>query len=590
MLKTELSIPKSRLYVAYGVVVFILLMLLVRFFILQVYHHEIYARKSDVNRIRAEAITAPRGLIRDRYGSILVDNYPTFILNVIPGEMTDYDNQIGKIGKILNINRTVLDRNYKKYYRSRFTPVRIAKDLTIEQLSRLEEHRLELSGIHYNQFPERIFPSSIRGSHFLGYVKEIDKEIYQTLKNPDHYELGDLIGWQGIEQVYNDELSGRRGVRYLEVNAYGQVTGVAKGRAGQHPQPGDDVYLTIDAGLQTMLEKEMTGKKGVAIVSDALTGGILAYVSVPDYPPDLFTGTTPVDVWNDLITNTDRPLLDRNTSGLYPPGSTFKMLSIIALAENGKLDRNFVTTCTGIYPYGDRDFRCWKEEGHGKVDLTRALAESCNIYFYQIIQALDIDEWAEICRQFGFGDEVGIDLPREQRGMAPDRVYMNRRYGRFGWSKGVMLNLAIGQGDIMVTPLQLIQYTNLLATHGHTYRPHLKLGLLVPLNNTPQIRETTWRLIDRLIQSVVYADHGTGGKANPHIPGLIIAGKTGTAENPHGEDHAWFIGYGKKDDRIISTTILIEHGGHGSSSAAPIARDVFQYIFGPTTLASVRHE
>lgn len=588
MLKTVNQIPKPRLYTAYCTIILVILILIVRFFQIQILKYETFSKKSDINRIRAISLSAPRGLILDRNGTILVDNYPTFILNAIPGEIQDKDDSFMKISECTGLDINVLLNNYRKYYRSRFVPVRLAKDLTLKQISILEEHRLDLTGIHYDQFPERVFPSNLRGSHFLGYVKEVNREIYEKVEKKHLYELGDLIGWQGLEKTYEDELQGHKGGKYLEVNAFGQVMGTVAERMGERPVPGNNLFLTIDAGLQEFLEKMMLGKRGIIIVSNAANGDILAYVSAPDYPPDFFTGMTTKEDWNKILTNPDRPLMDRNSGGLYPPGSTFKMITLLALANVGKLNTNFTTTCTGEYAFGDRVFRCWNEYGHGKVDLRKALAESCNIYFYNIVQALTINEWAKVATAFGFGEKIGIDLPSEQKGNIPTREYMNSRYGRYGWSKGAMLNLALGQGDIAVTPLQMAQYVNILATRGNTKKMHFKMNKSEPLNHVPHFKDATWKLIEQLMEAVINDKGGSGKLANPNIDGLVIAGKTGTAQNPHGHDHAWFVGYGKKGEQVVSVTVLIENAGHGGKIAAPIARAAFEYAFQPAHLADIQ--
>ncbi len=588
MLKTDNQVPKSRLYAFLFLTSLIVLVLIIRFFQIQILRYETFSKKSDINRIRAIALTAPRGLILDRNGKILVDNYPTFILNAIPGEIENKNEAFIRISECTGLDINIILGNYKKYFRSPFVPVRLAKDLTLQQISLLEEHRLDLSGIHYDQFPERYFPSKIRGSHFLGYVKEVDRHIYSKLNESASYELGDLIGWQGLEKQYEENLRGTKGVEYQEVNAFGQVIGAVAGRPEKRPIPGNDLILTIDVGLQELLENTMADKRGVVVISDAINGEILAYVSAPDYPPELFTGVTLEEEWNRILTNPDRPLLDRISNGVYPPGSTFKMLTLLALEETGHLDHGFTTFCDGEYKFGDRVFRCWNEMGHGNVDLNRALSESCNIYFYKIVQSLDIDEWADIAKQLGFGEAVGLDLPAEQKGIVPTRQYMNRQYGKYGWSKGAMLNLALGQGDIEVTPIQLVQYINLLANKGTTKRLHLNRNLEKIDQITVNIHKSSFELIDRLMRGVIYNAGGTGKSADPGINGLIIAGKTGTAQNPHGDDHAWFVGYGKKGNRIMSATVLIENGGHGSQAAAPIAREAFRYLFQPTNLVDIK--
>jgi len=581
VLKAENLVPHRRLVVVYSVVIFLTVVLLGRFFLLQIYRYEKYKLKAEVNRIRAVTINAPRGLIVDRYGERLVDNYPTFVITAIPGEIGSKEQLFKKVSSCTGIDSMDLAANYHKYYRGRFVPTRLAKDLSFAQISILEEHKLDLAGLQYEQFPERIYPSPIRGSHFLGYVKEVDRNIRDRLGEKAHYELGDLIGWQGLEKVYEDQLRGHKGISYLEVDALGRIVGRVNGEKEIPPTPGQDLVVTIDATLQGMMEDEMRDHRGVVLVSDPQTGEILAYVSAPDYPPDLFTGATSVEEWDKILTDSDRPLLDRISSGLYPPGSTFKIVTLLALLENRLVDPEWTVECTGSYTLGDRVFRCWKEGGHGTVNLREALIQSCNVYYYQVVQKLSFRQWADLCFKFGFGQTVGIDLPSERAGLIPTPDYMDKKYGRWGWSRGYMLNLAIGQGDIVVTPLQMANFINIVATEGKAKQLHLSKSAIVNNVKAPVLRETTWRRVNDLLKGVVYDQHGTGKAADPRIKGLVVAGKTGTAENPHGDPHAWFVGYGKKGDKLTSVVILIENGGHGGTVAAPIARKIFAYLYGP---------
>jgi penicillin-binding protein 2 len=579
MLKAENLVPRRRLLTVYFIVGLMALVILGRFFQLQVYRYEKYRYKADVNRIRAVSLHAPRGTILDRNGIRLVDNYPTFVIKVIPGELGSKEELFHKISLYTGIDSLLLAKNYDQFYRGKFVPARLAKDLTFAQLSILEEHKLELSGLQYDQIPERVYPGPIQGSHFLGYVKEIDRTVYRQLNSTESYELGDVIGWMGLEKQYESRLRGNKGVTFYEVDAFGRVVGKVNGESEVLPVPGNDIFISVDAKLQKILEDALQGYRGVAVAADPITGEILAYVSSPGYSPDLFTGKTSVEEWNQVLTDPDRPLLDRVTNGLYPPGSTFKVVALLALLENHLIDPNWTVECTGTYPLGDRVFRCWKEEGHGKVNLRQAVAQSCNIYFYQAIQNLTIDQWAKFCYTLGFGRPTGIDLPAEREGLIPTRDYMNTRYGKRGWSRGYMLNLAIGQGDIMVTPLQMVNFINLLATHGQTKKLHFVRDLDGVEDITLRLRPQTWRQLDRLLEAVIYDPLGTGKAADPGIKNVQVAGKTGTAENPHGDPHAWFIGYARNGDSITSVVVLIENGGHGGEVAAPVAREVFAYQY-----------
>jgi len=578
MLKSPNVVSKSKFRVMVGFVLVVQLVLTYRFFQLQIMDFELYSQRAESNRIRAMSIPAPRGLILDRHGEIIVDNYPTYILYGIGAEIRDKQKNYNVISRTTGIDTTILKKNYKNYYRNRFLPTRLAKDLTITQLSRLEEAKNDLSGVVYKQFPERIYNPKIRASHVLGYLKEMDSEMVQKMVSESDYEFGDLIGWSGLEQKYETKLKGEKGVDYYQVDAYGREAGKLEGEDNILPYPGNDISTTLDVSLQQLLEFELKDKKGVGIVSNPKTGGILAYVSAPDYKPDLFTGLISNTDWQEVLADPDRPLLNRVANGTYPPGSIFKMVVVIALLEKKLISPQMEVFCTGSYEFYDRTFGCWDENGHGKIDLEQAIVQSCDVFFYQAIQKIKLNDLAEFGKVFGIGFETKIDLPAEMKGRMPDREFMNRLYGRWGWSKGALLNISIGQGEILVTPLQMVAYTNILATRGNTQPLHM-----VQANDgwieKPKISQRSWSLIQKYMGKVITDPKGTGKRSDPKIPGLKLSGKTGTAENPHGEPHAWFIAYGEKDGEMISVVIMVENGGHGGEVAAPIARKVFKHYF-----------
>lgn len=579
MLKASNLIPQKRFFVISGVVLLLMLSLVFRFFYLQIYFHETYKQKAEVNRIRAIPLNAPRGLILDRNGEIIVDNYPTYVLTAIPGEMIEKRKNFQIISQCTGIDTSLLETNYKKYFRGRFLPARLAKDLSFDQLSRIEEHKQELTGINYIQFPERYFPGKISAAHLLGYVKEVDQVLLQELNEKEKYLYGDLIGWRGLEKVYEDRLRGEKGIYFVEVDAHGRELGLSSDYQKENPIPGKDLQISLLIPLQKMLENILDGYRAVVLVSMPKTGEILSMVSKPDYPPDLFTGATTVDEWQNIISNPEKPLLNRITHGLYPPGSTLKMITAMMLMEKGKINFSEKINCNGVYVLGDRQFHCWKEFGHGEMDIEQAITQSCNVYFYHVVQRLSIDEWANACAEFGFGETTEIDLASEAKGIVPNSSYMNKQYGRWGWSKGHLLNLSLGQGELVVTPIQMMQFINCLAMGGTAPALHLAKDKPAALHSVKRFSQQTWRRMEKYMRNVVSSAHGTGKRANPGIAGLTIAGKTGTAQNPHGEPHAWFIGYGEKDNKLISVVVLIENGGHGGVTAAPIARRVFDFLF-----------
>lgn len=551
-----------------------------KFFQLQVAQHKKYREKANINSIRAERLNAPRGSIIDRDGKIIVDNAPTYVLSINRSQIEDIDESISYIGEILNIDTAILKKNYKTNYRGYFTPTRIIKDLTIEQILKFEEHKLELSGVEYAQIQERHYPQEIVGSHFLGYVKEIEREVIPSLNNSEEYRQGDIVGWQGLEKYYESLLKDKKGVEYKAVDAYGRIIGNYQNRESVYAVPGEDLIIGIDSELQHFIEELISGRRGCVIVGDPTIGEIISYVNSPSYPPDLFTGITSIEKWNKILNDPDKPLLDRNAKGLYPPGSIFKMIVLTYLSENNLISTNKQVFCSGEYQYGNRVFGCWDENGHGYVNFDKSLIESCDVYFYKVIQDIPLDEWSKITSEFGFGSKSGIDLPSESRGVVPTEEYLNKLYGKRRWTSGVKLNLAIGQGETLVTPIQLFNYINLFYTNGHTYTPHFALNSNPERIDIESISKSTWDRMNSLLYKVVTGKKGTGKLANPKIKGLKVAGKTGTAENPHGEPHAWFIGYAVKDGTARSYVVLLENAGHGGDESAPITREILRFIYG----------
>ena len=509
---------------------------------------------------------------------ILVDNLPTYILNAVPGELNHKEETFKLISRIVKYDSISLSKSYHRYYRGRFIPTRIAKDLTFDQISRLEENRLDLQGVYYQQFPERYFPSVVNASHILGYVKEVDKGIRQSVIDPNQYELGDIIGWSGLEKSYERYLKGSHGIQFYQVDAFGREAGYVEDFPPRDPEPGRNIITTIDINIQNILENIMEDKRGVILVGIHETGEILGAVSAPDFEPDLFTGLMLEDEWQNILKHPDKPLINRFSQGLYPPGSIVKMITAITLLNNQEFDPEVKQICEGSYQFGDRVFGCWSNQGHGEMNLTSALLNSCDVYFYKTTHYLDLDILSNSFRKFGFGQPSQIDISGESSGLVPTASFMNKRYGRYGWSKGALLNISIGQGELLVTPIQVFNYVNLLATRGIAQTPHFVRVDQLPENIHPNFESKIWNRIISDMRAVVVDEQGTGKSAQPNIPALKVFGKTGTAENAHGESHAWFIGWAEYYDKKYSIVVLVENGGSGGAIAAPIAYQVFSQI------------
>ena len=578
MLKADNIVSLRQYYAVILIVWFCILVLIARYFQIQIISFDTYKKKANTNRIRKITTNAPRGLILDRNGEILVDNNPTYVLTAIPGELSQKGEKFGLISNIIGLDSNMVSKNYKKYYRGKFIPTRLAKDLTFEQVSKLEENKFDLKGIYYQQFPERYFPSKIRASHVLGYVKEVDKEIRKSISSKEEYELGDMVGWNGLEKKYEKYLKGSRGVHFYQFDAYGREMGKVTDLKPQPADPGQNIITTLDLDIQHDVENLMKNKKGVILVGIAKSGEILAAVSSPDFRPDLFTGRMSENEWQNVLFHPDKPLINRFNQGLYPPGSIVKMITQSRLLQNQNFDPNEVYKCEGNYQFGDRLFGCWREKGHGDMNLSSAIINSCDIYFYKTINYYDLDMLSESFRTFGFGKITNVDILNESNGIVPSSRFMNHRYGNFGWSKGAVLNICIGQGEILVTPIQVLNFTNLLATNGSAGTPHFVMVDNLPRNVEPKLNKEIWAQIKQDMENVIIHENGTGKSANPYLKNARVFGKTGTAENPHGKDHAWFIGWISFKRELYSVVVLMENAGSGGTKAAPIAQQVFKSI------------
>ena len=386
------------------------------------------------------------------------------------------------------------------------------------------------------------------------------------------------MGLTVIEKQYESTLKGNKGVSYYQVDAFGRETEKIELNNSILPVPGKNILTTLDISLQSFVEREFKGKKGVVIVSNPKTGEILSLLSSPDYKPDLFTGLVSNDDWKEIINDPDKPLLNRASNGLYPPGSIFKMIVTLELLQKKIVSPDWSVICTGEYEYFDRVHRCWDENGHGKINMEQAIVQSCDIYFYEAIQKIKLDDLYLRAQQFGYGKRSNLDLPSEMIGRMPNRDFMNKLYGKWGWSKGALLNIAIGQGEILSTPIQMSNYVNLIATNGDTYPVHLVKSNINKLYQ-PEADLESWKIIQNAMREVVVGSKGTGKLSDPKIPGLIIYGKTGTAETPHGDPHAWYITYGEKNGDMISIVVLIENGGSGGTYATPISKNIYNFYF-----------
>ncbi|HIO41061.1 MAG TPA: penicillin-binding protein 2 [Candidatus Marinimicrobia bacterium] len=547
-----------------------------RFYHLQIYQHSKYEAKAGNNSVRKISLHAPRGIIYDRNGIPIVDNRQIYDLSVIPFDVTNqFDYRM--VSKRTGVSSIELKEKIAKGKKSfhRFRPIPIKRHINFETRSHLEENKLSLPGTIFSEFPARTYPVKAKLTHVLGYLRAVT-ELSVSIPNQElDYKLGDVFGFSGIERIYESILRGRDGTEFRLVDIYGIDHGVYQDNPGLQPTPGKALNLSIDSELQALIEDLFRGKKGAAICMMPQSGEVLAFVSAPDYDLNSFAGPVPIELWERWNTDPERPLLNRGIQGLYPPGSTFKLIGAALAKEESIVDKNWTVNCNGVYHLGDRDFHCWNNAGHGIVNMDKAIFQSCNIYFYHLIQKLSFNNWKAMAENFGFGATTGIDLLGEKGGLVPGKKYMNKKYGRYGWATGNLLTFIIGQGDILVTPIQVAQMMSIIATRGNTKTPHLLVDS--PSENIiVSLKSTTWDFLQQATWNVVNHEDGTGKAAK--VLGGEVHGKTGTAQNPHGENHSWFAGYLVKDGApILSLAILVEHGGKGSVEAALISHKIFKY-------------
>jgi penicillin-binding protein 2 len=478
---------------------------------------------------------------------------------------------------------------------SQFSPVRVKRDIDFKTLASVEENLFQLPGVAYEIESKRIYPFQVRAPHLLGYCKEITDA--QLAKAGSAYQQGDIIGSSGLEASYETFLRGEKGFEYISVNSKGQLLGpLDGGHRDVLSKEGFDLNLSVDLGLQMLAESLMTNYRGALVAIDPNDGGVLALVSKPDFDPSVFSGVTSVEVWNQLNNDPDKLLFNRATMTRYPPGSTFKMLIAAAALEEGIIDEHYRITCTGGFRFGNKTFK--DLHVHGSVNVVEAIQHSCNVFFYQLILKIGLDNLYKYGKRFGFGQPTGFDIGEETAGILPSTEYYNRVYGKGKWTQGYLVSLGVGQGEVGVSPMQMARYAALLANGGTLLQPHAvnsirnkrtnSLDVIGHKESSAGIDSSVMKLIREGMRRVVEAPGGTGGMAR--IPGIFSGGKTGTAENPHGAAHAWYIGFAPFDHPKIAIAVMLENAGFGGTKAAPIAGKMMQkYIFGDLPLKANSH-
>ncbi|MEE8205015.1 MAG: penicillin-binding protein 2 [Dehalococcoidales bacterium] len=577
------------------------LILLGRLWRLQISQQQSFADLSLNNRIRLKRIKSSRGLVRDSHGAVLVSNRPGFHAALILEDAgLHLEESLATLSRLLDVP---LEQFKKKIAKARpkllpFRPLLLSRHLTPTQVALLEEHQLDLPGITVVVEPVRNYHFGALAAHLLGYVGEITesqlkKPIYQGVRQ------GDQIGQYGLEKSFDPYLTGEDGGKQIEVNAEGRELQVLGQRQSV---PGLNLVLTLDLQLQLKAESLMEGKTGALVALDPTNGEVLAMVSSPNFDPNLLAAGISREQWQEIVEHPNHPLHNRVIQSQYPPGSVFKILVTAAALDQGVVDLQTRHLCLGSLSLGRWTYDCWREGGHGELGIVQAFSRSCNVFFYNLGRELGIERIASYARKFGLGRPSGIDLANEKGGLVPSREWKKRVYGQI-WLPGETISLAIGQGYLGVTPLQLANLAAVAANSGTLYRPYLvkrivSAGGQVERVFHPEVlgkvnlKPEHWQILRRGMRGVVNSERGTGRRAR--IPGLDVSGKTGTAQvvakRPDDEekideedlpeelrDHAWFVafapGYGTPR---IALAILVEHGGHGGSACAPLARELIQ--------------
>lgn len=595
--KNEPSELRTRLYIATGIALSIFFLLAIRLWFLQIFNGKEFKELSENNRIRLVRTIAPRGLLLDRTGKVVVGNRPAFNLAVIPEDVKDWEKIKKVIPHIVHLTEADIEERLQQAQgRPPFQAIKLKEDLTWEEIAGIETFRVDMPGIVLEIEPRRVYSFGEAGSHVIGYLGEIDEQQIKKLKKAK-YMLGDFIGKYGIEYQWEKYLRGINGGRQIEVDAIGREIKLTKKIT---PTQGYTIYLTIDLETQLAANKAMQDKVGAVIAIDPQNGKILAAVSNPSFDPNLFAAGIDKEQWNNLISNPFHVMETKTIQGQYPPASTFKMITAAAALEEG-----VITPSTKIYAgesfwFGNKEFRDWKAGGHGIIDIHRAIVESSDTFFYQVGLKVGIDRLAHYAKGFGLGRKTGIQLTNEKPGLVPSSSWKKETQGA-PWYEGETISVSVGQGYLIATPLQMLNAYAAIANGGKLYLPQL-----VNMVETPE-GQVVWRFMPQEIgripispanikivrdalKGVVNENGGTGWPAR--VPGVEIAGKTGTAQvmklkenaprkkpkdTPYEQrDHAWFVGFGPAENPEIAVAVLVEHGGFGAEAAAPVAREVIK--------------
>lgn len=597
----ELNMLKKRIDVAMLVIIFSAALILARLWYLQIYRGDEYAKLAENNRIRIQEIIAPRGDILDRTGQPIITNRPRFnvVWNREDTPDQNEDELLKDVAKIFKEDISVLlDRIRAATENPRYISIRLKEDVDWETVVAIENKHLSLPGVTIEAISSRDYLYGDLASHLIGYLGEVSQAELKDNRY-EGYKNGDPIGKQGLEKLFEEHLRGEKGRRYLEVD----VRGLQQRQVRiQEPFLGNNLHLTLDLELQKVAEEAMAGKAGAVVAMEVNTGNMLVMCSTPPLELQEFIGGISKKSWDRMLNDPLKPLINKTVQGSYPPGSIFKIVTALAAISEGLVTPDTSIFCSGGIMFGNRRFGCWKKGGHGTVNFQKALIESCDVYFYTMGMRLGVDKIARYAHSLGLGKKSGVELEHEKSGIIPTTEWKRKRY-RDKWHEGETLSVAIGQGYVTTTPLQICRMTATVANGGTLYRPQIVRSITSPDGKTLKTftpvteglalgSDKSLALIREALTGVVNSPGGTAKVVR--LPDVLIAGKTGTAQVVQlshvrgvGEsaipykyrDHAWFTSFAPAEKPEIAITVLVEHGQHGGSAAGPVARAVFKRYF-----------
>jgi penicillin-binding protein 2 len=577
---------RERAEIARLVLVGAFLVLLGAFFRTQVLQHDKFQLKAETNRLRPIPLTSPRGTILDRSGRVIAENVPGYSVKLLATSVDSLRAVLNQVRRYVPLDSAQIGDIIDRYGQARYQPALVFGDASFEVIAKLEEHRAALPGLVIQAEPKRLYPAGKSIAHLVGYVSEVTETDLTADRYPGAV-LGSLVGKAGLEREYDDTLRGAEGVRYIEVNARGRLVREGAASATLPPTPGKPIVTTVDLELQRFVDSIWPAGVRGAMVAMTPTGEIRALYSAPSFDPNHFVGGISSAEWRKLNNDPAKPLLNRVIQARYPPASPFKLAVAAMALKRGliRLSTRMPEPCRGGLRLGNRIFRCWKREGHGMLDLTGAVAASCDVYFYQLGLRLGLDAIIQDGVLMGFRDKSGIDLENELNPIYPSsQAYFDKLYGPRNWSPpGTTLNFSIGQGENTQTLINMMKFYQGLAGNGETVTPFI----VTPSSNRRRPLGLTAKELDGLRHSLIaVVERGTAA-ANRRAD-LAVAGKTGTAQNPHGEDHGWFIGFAPADKPELIVGAIMEFAKHGTTAAPYVVQTLRRYILGPDAIGPVK--